>query len=140
MTSGIHKAMTDIAWELKGIKNILASMWESRYKTEETSLLNPQAFADEYISVEECAKRLNVAEQTIRNWIAAGKKDPKKGWTEGVHYINISPEEGRKGLIRVPWNHLVKAFSKNEKIKPLDLLNNTAYQPHHNRLDNGSPF
>lgn len=140
MVSGIAKAMADIAWELKGIKNVLASMWEARYQTEETRLLNPQSFADEYISVEDCANRLNVAEQTIRNWISAGKKDPKKGWTEGIHYINVSPERGKKGLVRIPWNQLVQAFSKNEKVNNFDFIPKTGYQPKHNRLDNGSPF
>lgn len=140
MASGISKALQEIAWELKGIKNVLSSMWEARYKNDELSLLNPMAFADEYISVEECSKRLNLAEQTIRNWIAVGKTNPKKGWTEGVHYVNTSPEEGRKACVRIPWNHLVKSFAKNKKIEELDFLGTSAYVPKHNKLDNGSPF
>ncbi len=138
--SKLIKNTEDIAWELKGIKNVLSAIWDVRYKTDETSRLHPEAFADEYISIEECAKRLNVAEQTIRNWIAAGKKDPTKGWTEGIHYVNVSPEEKRKTLIRVPWNRLVQSFSKNDKIKSMDFLDFKAYQPTHNKLDNGSSF
>lgn len=140
MQSGIVKAMESIAWELKGIKNVLSSIWEARYQTEETRLLNPQSFADEYISVEDCAKRLNVAEQTVRNWISIGKKNPQKGWTEGIHYVNVSPEKGKKALVRIPWNQLVQAFSKNASITNFDFISKAGYQPQHNRLDNGSPF
>ena len=78
--------------------------------------MNPQAFTDEYISTEECAKRLSVSDQTIRNWIAIGKKQPEKGWTEGLHYVNIAPDPGKKAVIRVPWNFLVMSFSKNKEI------------------------
>ena len=78
--------------------------------------MNPQAFADEYISTEECARRLAVSDQTIRNWIALGKKQPAKGWTEGLHYVNIAPDPGKKAVIRVPWNFLVMSFSKNKEI------------------------
>jgi hypothetical protein len=49
MKYGIRKGFEDIAWELKGIRNILASMWHSRYSTGETDYLNPQAYADEYL-------------------------------------------------------------------------------------------
>jgi hypothetical protein len=140
MKTGIVKALEDVAWELKGIKNVLSSLWEFRYKNGETNLLHPEAFADEYISIEECGKRLNVSEQTIRNWIAIGKKNPAKGWKEGVHYVNVAPEEARKVGVRVPWNQLVRSFSQNEKVTNVDFLNGAAYVPRHNRLDNGSPF
>ena len=50
MNTGLRKGLEDIAWELKGIKNILSSMWHSRYEKGITDSLNPQAFADEYIS------------------------------------------------------------------------------------------
>ena len=83
MQYGLRKSLSDIAHELKGIRNVLSSMWQSRYATGETDGLNPQAFADEYISTEECGKRLGVSDQTIRNWISIGRKDPSKGWTEG---------------------------------------------------------
>ena len=53
MNTGLRKGLEDIAWELKGIKNILSSMWHSRYEKGITDALNPQAFADEYISTEE---------------------------------------------------------------------------------------
>jgi DNA invertase Pin-like site-specific DNA recombinase len=73
MNYGLRKGLEDIAAELKGIRTILGSMWHSRYKTEETDLMNPELYADEYISTEECAKRLGISDQTIRNWIAQSK-------------------------------------------------------------------
>jgi hypothetical protein len=38
MKYGIRKGLEDIAWELKGIKNILSSMWHSRYEKGETDV------------------------------------------------------------------------------------------------------
>jgi hypothetical protein len=95
-------------------------MWHSRYANGETDALNPEAFADEYISTEECGRRLGVSDQTIRNWIAIGRKTPDKGWVEGIHYVNISPDEHRKAVLRIPWNRLIQSFAKNEG---LDLRN-----------------
>ena len=88
---GIRKGLEDVSYELKGIRNILGSMWHSRYQNNETNLLNPEAFADEYISTDECSRRLGVSDQTIRNWMATGRKNADKGWIEGVHYINVCP-------------------------------------------------
>jgi len=121
MTTGIKKGLEDIAHELKGIRNILASMWHSRYENGETDVLNPEAYADEYISTEECARRLSVSDQTIRNWIALGRKDPSKGWTEGIHYINACPNPTKKALLRVPWNQLVRSFAKNKEMDQHDI-------------------
>ena len=42
MRPGIRKGLEDIAWELKGIKNILASIWHSRYENNSTDVLNPK--------------------------------------------------------------------------------------------------
>lgn len=116
MQYGLRKSLEDIAYELKGIKNILGSMWHSRYSNGETDALNPEAFADEYISTEECGKRLGVSDQTIRNWIAIGRKTPDKGWVEGIHYVNVSPDVHRKAVLRIPWNRLIQSFAKNENI------------------------
>jgi len=124
MAVGIKKGLEDIAHELKGIRNILASMWHSRYENGETDILNPEAYADEYISTEECARRLSVSDQTIRNWIAMGRKDPAKGWTEGIHYINACPNPTKKALLRVPWNQLVRSFAKNKDMDPHDIRQN----------------
>ena len=120
MRPGIRKGLEDIAWELKGIKNILSSIWHSRYENNSTDVLNPQAFADEYISTEECSRRLGVSDQTLRNWMALGKKNPEKGWVEGIHYVNASPDSGRKALIRIPWNQLVQSFAKNRDFNSQD--------------------
>lgn len=99
-------------------------MWHSKYQNEETDQLNPQAFADEYISTEECAKRLNVSDQTIRNWISIGKKKPEKGWTEGIHYVNITPDPSKRAVIRIPWNFLIASFAKNKEIVLADFYGN----------------
>jgi len=107
--------MSDIAAELKGIRNILASMWHSRYRDGDTDQVSPEIYADEYISTEECARRLAVSDQTIRNWILQGKKETGYGWTQGVHYITI-PVGPRKNIIRIPWNHLILSFAKGEEI------------------------
>ena len=124
---GIRKGLEDVSHELKGIRNILASMWHSRYQNGETNLLNPEAFADEYISTDECSRRLGVSDKTIRNWMATGRKNADKGWLEGVHYINVCPDDSKRAVIRIPWNHLVRSFSKDRptvdsdfhKMKPL---------------------
>jgi hypothetical protein len=115
MSYGIRKGLEDISHELKGIRTILNSMWQSRYGADENTVFNPEAFADEYISTEECARRLQVSDQTVRNWIAIGRKTPDKGWIESVHYVNIAPDSGRKAVIRIPWNGLVQSFAKNRK-------------------------
>jgi len=133
MQYGLRKSLEDIAYELKGIKNILGSMWHSRYSNGETDALNPEAFADEYISTEECGRRLGVSDQTIRNWIAIGRKNPDKGWVEGIHYVNISPDEHRKAVLRIPWNRLIQSFAKNEG---LDLRNLRAnYRQYQNKQE-----
>ena len=133
MQYGLRKSLEDIAYELKGIKNILGSMWHSRYSNGETDALNPEAFADEYISTEECGRRLGVSDQTIRNWIAIGRKTPDKGWVEGIHYVNISPDEHRNAVLRIPWNRLIQSFAKNEG---LDLRNLRAnYRQYQNKQE-----
>ena len=133
MRYGLRKSLEDIAYELRGIKNILGSMWHSRYSNGETDALNPEAFADEYISTEECGRRLGVSDQTIRNWIAIGRKTPDKGWVEGIHYVNISPDEHRKAVLRIPWNRLIQSFAKNEG---LDLRNLRAnYRQYQNKQE-----
>ena len=121
MQYGIRKGLEDIAWELKGIKNILSSMWHSRYENGETDVLDPNCFADEYISTEECARRLNVSDQTLRNWMALGRRTPEKGWIEGIHYVNASPNPTKKAIIRIPWNQLIQSLAKNRKMEPNDL-------------------
>jgi hypothetical protein len=133
MQYGLRKSLEDIAYELKGIKNILGSMWHSRYSNGETDALNPEAFADEYISTEECGKRLGVSDQTIRNWIAIGRKTPDKGWVEGIHYVNISPDVHRKAVLRIPWNRLIQSFAKNENIDLKNLRGN--YDQYRNKQE-----
>ena len=120
MKYGIRKGLEDIAWELKGIKNTLSAIWHSRYQDGQTDVLDPAAFSDEYISTEECAKRLGISDQTIRNWMALGRKSPDKGWIEGIHYVNASPNPTKKAIIRIPWNQLVQSFAKNRKMENQD--------------------
>ena len=127
MNHGLRKGLEDIAKELKGIRNILASMWHARYANGETDIVNPEAFADEYVSTEECAQRLGISDQTIRNWISSGKKNPGKGWTEGIHYVNVTPDPAKKAVIRIPWNQLVASFAKNKEVTQLDFRRTDMY-------------
>lgn len=114
MTYGIRKGLEDIAHELKGIRNILSSLWAQKESEEGVSSTNPELYADEYISTEECARRLSITDQTIRNWIAKGRSAHSKGgWIEGVHYVNINPGATTKGHLRIPWNQLVRSFGNN---------------------------
>jgi hypothetical protein len=128
MNYGLRKGLEDISHELKGIKNVLSSMWHSRYSNGETDVLNPQAYADEYISTEECGRRLNVSDQTIRNWISVGRKSPELGWVEGIHYVNISPITNRKAVVRIPWNQLVQSFSKTKSVTAADFRSYDLYK------------
>lgn len=123
--NGIKKAIEDVAHELKGIKNILNSMWYEKTENKNPASLCPDVYADEYISTEECARRLNVSDQTIRNWIAVGRRHKDKGWKEGIHYINITPDLSRKAIIRIPWNQVIQSFVKNRKLVPEDLHKST---------------
>lgn len=116
MAYGTRKGLEEIADELKGIKNILSAIWSSRYQNEETDSVHPDLYADEYISTEECAKRLGISDQTIRNWILTGKKKPGKGWIQNVHYVNVSPDPGKRDVIRIPWNRLIVSFVRNTEI------------------------
>jgi hypothetical protein len=127
MNHGFRKGLEDIAKELKGIRNILASMWHARYANGETDIVNPEAFTDEYISTEECAQRLGISDQTIRNWISSGKKNPGKGWTEGIHYVNVTPDPAKKAVIRIPWNQLVASFAKNKEVTQRDFRRDDMY-------------
>jgi len=102
-------------------------MWHARYANGETDIVNPEAFTDEYISTEECAQRLGISDQTIRNWISSGKKNPDKGWTEGIHYVNVTPDPAKKAVIRIPWNQLVASFAKNKEITQLDFRRTDMY-------------
>jgi|TARA_B100000073_G_scaffold26846_1_gene20733 predicted DNA-binding protein YlxM (UPF0122 family) len=113
--SEIANSAQAIADELKAIRHVLSSLWHSKYFNGETDQVSPDFYADEYISTTECAKRLNVTEQTVRNWILAGKrKDPesrKNAWIQGVHYILI-PTGPKRDMIRIGWNNLIMQFTK----------------------------
>jgi hypothetical protein len=127
MEQGLKKSLEDIAYQLKSINTVLSSLWYSKYEGTDTNVLDPRAYADEYISTEECARRLGVSDQTIRNWMAIGRKTPDKGWIEGVHYVNVTPDPKKKAVFRIPWNRLIQSFSSNRKAEPADYAN-TTYQ------------
>jgi len=133
--SEVNKSLDVIAGELKGIRNILASMWHSRYSKDETDMVSPEIYSDEYISTEECAKRLGVTDQTIRNWILQGKKRNKtkgfEGWVQGVHYIVI-PAGAKKQLVRIPWNQLILSYHKGPEatLRTFDKSKRPLYEPH----------
>jgi hypothetical protein len=52
--------------------------------------------------------------------MALGRKTPDKGWIEGIHYVNASPNPTKKAIIRIPWNQLVQSFAKNRKMENQD--------------------
>ncbi len=142
MNHGLRKGLEDIAWELKCMKNVMTSLWHQQTATGPAVGLDPDAYADEYLSTEECAKRLNVSDQTIRNWIAVGRKTPEKGWVEGVHYVNVAPDDNKKAVIRVPWSRLVYSFSINRQSVTADFYKK---RPLYRQVDltegvDGSPF
>jgi|TARA_E500000318_G_scaffold14482_1_gene14075 hypothetical protein len=114
MPASSNTGIKAIVAELKGIRYCLESIWHTRYTDGETDVMNPQAYADEYITLEECSRRLNIAEQTLRNWITMGRKGTKTGWKEGIHYVNINADTAHRGTIRIPWSQLVATFAKNE--------------------------
>ena len=118
---GIRKSLEDVAYELKGIKCVLQTIWHTRYQQGETDAMDPAFFADEYISTEEASRRLNISDQSIRNWIAMGRKHADRGWKEGVHYINITPDPSRKAVVRIPWNQLIQSFAQNKRCDADDL-------------------
>jgi hypothetical protein len=136
--SEANKELSTIASELKGIRNILASMWHSRYSNGETDQVSPEIYAEEYISTEECAKRLGVTDQTIRNWILQGKKkqvDPRfKGWIQGVHYIVI-PVGTKKEMVRIPWNQLILSYSKGPEASLRTFDNDRGTNLYENKRD-----
>ncbi len=117
--TGIRKSIEGVEYELKGIKHILSAILMNGFTTEDKHETSPDIYTDEFISVEECAKRLSVSEQTIRNWIIKGKRLPEEGWVQGVHYVQISQKHERI-IIRIPWNRLVCSFSKNKEVSVKD--------------------
>lgn len=117
MSYGIRKGLEDVAHELKGIRNILASIWALQEGAGDKNNTNPEVYADEYISTEECARRLSVTDQTIRNWISIGRTSKSgKGWIEGIHYVNVNPGASKRERLRIPWNQLVRSFAKNPEL------------------------
>lgn len=135
MTHGIRKGLEDIARELKGIKTILSSMWNAQYQEGGAKAINPELFADEYISSEECARRLSVSDQTIRNWISIGRTNPDKGWKEGIHYVNVMFDSSKRAVIRIPWNSLVQGFASNRNVRLDDMYGKqTMYRLNPNAL------
>lgn len=116
----IAQELKKISRELKGINLSLQAMWHSRYKNEETHVMNPEAYADEYITIEEASARLSVPMSTIRNWIAIGRHR-KRGWKEGIHYVNVCMDDRKRGILRVCWSALVKDMAKHP-------LNNHAFR------------
>lgn len=114
MPSPTNTGIRAIVSELRGIRLCLEAMWHSRYQNGETDVLDPRAYADEYITLEECARRLSISESTLRNWITMGRY-AKTGWKEGIHYVNMNADTVHRGTIRIPWNQLVGTFAANNK-------------------------
>ena len=127
MPSPTNTGIRAIVSELRGIRLCLESMWHSRYQNGETDVLDPRAYADEYIPLEEAARRLHISEQTIRNWITMGRKC-KTGWKEGIHYVNINADSVHRGTIRIPWNQLVGTFAANSDTSDFAFRNHRSYK------------
>lgn len=110
----IANVLETINGELKAIKHLLAATWREKYLDEMSPRgLTPELFTEEFITVEECAKRLNILEKQIEEFIIVGKRFPDKGWVLGVHYI-IIPHKS-KDIVRIPWNSLILSFAKANK-------------------------
>lgn len=117
MSDSIEIAIQQLTNEITAINRTLIAIW-SLIQNNESGML-PYGMDTEYISIEECAHRLDVPERTIRNWILQGKKDPS-GWIQGVHYIllpsgNTSGSLTSKHTIRIPWNTLIKDIVLNKQ-------------------------
>lgn len=120
MDKDLKTCLLEVSSELKGIRHVLSSMWHSRYSNGETDVFNPEAYSDEYISIEECAKRLEITDKKIRTWIQMGRKDRNTGWIEGVHYVNVGPDSDPRATIRIPWNFLIQSFSRGRELTAHD--------------------
>lgn len=109
------------------------------------TLINPveepfyaKSLADEYITMNEAAKRLNVPIAQIKDWIVDGLRYPSKGWKQGIHYIilDYSTKENKvnaemfikkhQKLIRIPWNAAMRHITLREqgtrKVQVIDLI------------------
>ena len=116
MSDAIADAINQLTVEVRCINRSLLAIWSLLAPQEEAQL--PLGIDREYITIEECARRLEVSEQTIRNWIIKGKKDPD-GWVQGIHYITLPDSKGkgrtgRKQTVRIPWNTLIKDIISSE--------------------------
>lgn len=126
--SGAVKAMEAMVHELRGIKHFLAALYREQYLGINGDIreeYSADLFAEEFITVEEAARRLSVSEQTINNWIVRGATDPDKGWIQGIHFIYLpvkSKHKRNKGLARIAWNAVVRRYHKDSASIETDLL------------------
>lgn len=125
MLESVSASIDRLSKEVASVNRTLLAIW-SLISNEESGLL-PFGLDTEYISIEECAQRLDVSERTIRNWILQGKKNPA-GWIQGVHYItlpsgNTSGPLTSKATIRIPWNTLIKDIVLHKQDQKATLKN-----------------
>jgi len=122
MSEGLISAIDRLTKEVGTINRTLLAIW-SLIDNEETAHV-PAGIADEYVSIDECARRLDITEQTVRNWITQGKTGGL-GWVEGVHYIILpsgkSSKSTRKNLIRIPWNTIIQDMVVKKQNRKLEL-------------------
>lgn len=109
MSDTVSSAIDRLTKEISGVNRTLLAIW-SLIQNNDSGLL-PCGLDTEYITIEECARRLDVSERIIRNWILQGKKNPA-GWIQGVHYIllpsgNTTGPLSSKPTVRIPWNTLI---------------------------------
>ena len=139
--------LQEISNELRTLNRIMESMW---------TLINPneepfyaKSMCDEYITIQEAAKRLSVTTQQIKDWITEGMRHPTKGWKQGIHYIvldfsskeNINNAEmyvrRHQQFVRIPWNAAVKHITLHEqlnrKVQVIDLVHARTPRANKNR-------
>lgn len=140
MSDGIVSAIDKLSKEVATLNRTMLAIW-SLIDNEETAHV-PAGMADEYISIDECARRLEISEQTIRNWITQGKKG-ELGWVEGVHYI-ILPSGQKRGStrsrshVRIPWNTVIQDMvirKQNRKLGLKDIQQVLAPRNHSEHKD-----
>lgn len=146
-----YEAIEKIGVQMESVVSVLGAIWTVIAPNQDP--IYPVSIADEYITIMEAARRLNVTETYITNLILKGIKNPKEGWVQGLHYIILDsynkynddcPEVFTKykaRLIRIPWKATMKRLTlfeqKQRKTQVIDLRNLGRKDYERKRLWNG---
>ena len=128
--------LAEISNEIRTLNRIMESMWTLLHPNEEP--FYAKSMCDEYITMNEAARRLNVPIAQIKDWIVEGMRYPSKGWKQGIHYIvlDYSSKENKinaevyvkrhQKFIRIPWNSAMRHITLKEqgtrKVQTIDLV------------------